>query len=357
MKLLIVSDAWLPQVNGVVRTYEYLGEELRKRGHEVRVIGPADFPRRMPMPGYPEIELVILPYRALSEKIKAFAPDRIHIPTEGPLGWAARRYCLKNGRPFSTSFHTRFPDYVARRVDKIFPALHDFAHRMGQAYVRAFHAPSSVMMVATDSMESTLREWGFKNPVRRVSRGAKLDLFYPGEKTLFKDLPRPVALYVGRVAIEKSIEDFLGMEWEGSKVIVGDGPSRMMLQKRYPKAVFTGIKTGEELAAHYRSADVFVFPSRTDTFGMVMPEALAAGLPVAAYNVTGPKDIVTENFLGALHETDLAAAARRALACGTPEQRSSYIKSRYSWEEAGRQYEEAILTPDRPPDQKNPRTA
>lgn len=343
MKLLIVSDAWLPQVNGVVRTYEHLGEELRKRGHEVQVIGPSDFPRRIPMPGYSEIELVILPYRDLSRKIEAINPDKIHIPTEGPLGWAARRYCLKHGRPFSTSFHTRFPDYVARRTDTILPALHNTAHRMGQAYVRTFHAPSSVMMVATDSMEETLRSWGFKNPVRRVSRGAKLDLFYPGEKNLFNDLPRPIALYVGRVAIEKSIEDFLDMEWHGTKVIVGDGPSRSALEKRYPQAVFTGTRTGEDLAAHYRSADVFVFPSRTDTFGMVLLEALAAGLPIAAYNVTGPKDIVTEEFLGALHETDLSAAAKKALTCGTPEQRSAYVKSRYSWEEAGRQYEEALL--------------
>lgn len=343
MKLLIVSDAWLPQVNGVVRTYEHLGEELRKRGHEVLVIGPSDFPRRMPMPGYPEIELAIRPYRMLSEKINAYGPDRIHISTEGPLGWAARRYCLRHGRPFSTSFHTRFPDYLARRISRISPALHDIAHRMGQAYVRTFHAPSSVMMVATDSMEQTLREWGFKNPVRRVSRGIKLDLFRPGEKTLFKDLPRPVALYVGRVAIEKSIEDFLGMEWEGSKVVVGDGPSRAVLQKQYPHAIFTGTRTGEDLADHYRSADVFVFPSRTDTFGMVLPEALATGLPVAAYDVTGPKDILTEDFLGALHETDLAAAARKALACGTPERRAAYAVARYSWEEAGRQYEEALM--------------
>lgn len=343
MKLLIVSDAWLPQVNGVVRTYQHLGEELGKLGHEVCVIGPSDFPRRIPMPGYPEIELAIAPYRALCRKIKERAPDRIHIPTEGPLGWAARRYCLKHGLPFSTSFHTRFPDYVARRVGKTLPFLYNTAHRMGQAYVRAFHAPSSVMMVATNSMEETLRSWGFKNPIHRVSRGAKLDQFYPGEKTLFGDLPRPVALYVGRIAIEKSIEDFLDMEWHGSKVIVGDGPSRTMLEKRYPQAFFTGIKTGEDLAAHYRSADIFIFPSRTDTFGMVLLEALAAGLPIAAYNVTGPKDIVTEDFLGALHETDLSAAAKEALFRGTAEQRSGYVKSRYSWENAGKQYEDALL--------------
>ncbi|MCC6597624.1 MAG: glycosyltransferase family 1 protein [Alphaproteobacteria bacterium] len=343
MKLLIVSDAWFPQVNGVVRTYEHLSEELRKHNHEVRVIGPADFWFRIPMPGYPEIKLALAPYRALSRKIETYNPDNIHIPTEGPLGWAARKYCLKHNRRFSTSFHTRFPDYVARRVDQYLPFLHNTAHKMGQAYVRTFHAPSSAMMVSTPSMEETLREWGFKNPANRVSRGADLDLFYPGEKMLFKELPRPVALYVGRIAIEKSIEDFLEMPWAGSKVIVGDGPSRQSLEKKYPEAIFTGTKTDQELAAHYRSADIFIFPSRTDTFGMVLLEALAAGLPIAGYNVTGPKDIITENFLGALHDTDLSIAAQKALHCGTPEQRSIYVKSSYSWENAARQYERALL--------------
>lgn len=343
IKLLIISDAWYPQVNGVVRTYEHLGEELRKRGHEVRVIGPADFPLRMPMPGYPEIKLAIAPYRRLVKLIEDYNPNRIHLSTEGPLGWAGRKYCLKHGRPFSTSFHTQFPDYVAKRVARLIPALYGFAHEQGKKYVRKFHAPSKAMMVATPSLRKTLASWGFKNPMHHLTRGAKLDQFYPGEKTLYKDLKAPIALYVGRIAIEKSIEDFLEMDWHGTKVIVGDGPSRAELENKYPDAVFLGTKTGEDLAAHFRSADLFVFPSRTDTFGMVIVEALASGLPVAAYNVTGPKDIITEDFLGALDDTDLARAAQKALQTGTPEQRASYVKNYFTWEHAGKQYEDALL--------------
>lgn len=343
MKLLIISDAWFPQVNGVVRTYEHLSEELRKLGHEVRVIGPADFPLRVPMLGYPEIKLAIAPYFRLKRMIEEYAPDKIHVSTEGPLGWAGRRYCLKHGRPFSTSYHTQFPDYVAKRVAKILPPAYNFVHEQAKRLIRHFHSESKAMMVATDSLEELLHEWEFKNPMHRLTRGANLDLFTPGEKTKYKDLKAPIALYVGRVAIEKSIEDFLDMPWDGTKVVVGDGPSREELEAKYPDAVFLGTKTGEELAAHYRSADLFVFPSRTDTFGMVIVEALASGLPVAAYNVTGPKDIVTEDFLGALTEDDLGAAAAKAMSAGTPEQRASFVKNFYTWERAGKQYEDALL--------------
>lgn len=343
MKLLIITDAWFPQVNGVVRTYEYLSQEMRKRGHEVKIIGPSDFPRRTPMPGYAEIELTIKPYKRLVQMIETYAPDRIHISTEGPLGWAARRYCLKHNRGFSTSFHTQFPDYVAKRVAKVMPFLYRPIHFLARAFVRHFHAPSHAMMVATNSLEDTLHQWGFKNPMHRLTRGANLDLFYPGEKTAMQDLKKPIALYVGRVAIEKSIEDFLAMDWPGSKVVVGDGPSRAELKGQYPDTHFLGVKTGEELADHYRSADVFVFPSRTDTFGMVLVEALACGVPVAAYNVTGPKDIVTEPFLGILTEDNLADAAQKALSCGAPAKRAEFVKSYYTWENAGAQYENGIL--------------
>ena len=343
MKLLIISDAWFPQINGVVRTYEYLSRELIKMGHEVRVIGPSDFPHRIPMPGYSEIKLAIMPYNRIKKIIEDYQPDKIHISTEGPLGWAARRYCIKTCRPFSTSYHTQFPDYVARRVARFMPFLYKWVHGLGIKYVRKFHAPSSVMMVATNSLEQTLKSWGFKNPMHRLIRGANLQLFKPGEKTKYKDLKGPIALYVGRVAIEKSIEDFLDMPWHGTKIIIGDGPSREELEKKYAHAIFLGNKTGEELAEYYRSADVFVFPSRTDTFGIVIIEALASGLPVAGYKVTGPVDIVTKDFLGALHENDLAKAVTKALSCGTQEERSEYVKECFTWEYAAHQYEDALI--------------
>ncbi len=345
-KLLIITDAWYPQVNGVVRTYENLIEELEKKGHRVKVIGPADFPFRIAMPGYSEIELALFPYGRLRKMIEAYAPDKIHISTEGPMGWAARKYCLKHDRSFSTSYHTQFPDYVAKRVAKVFPFLYGWAHERGKNMVRKFHSASSAMMVATDSLEQTLRGWGFENPMHRLTRGAKLDIFYPagdeGDKGEFKDLQAPVALYVGRIAVEKNIEAFLDMEWAGAKVIVGDGPAREELEARYPDAHFIGSRTGEALAACYRSADVFVFPSRTDTFGMVIVEALASGLPVAAYNVTGPKDIIVEGCLGSLHESDLGIAAQKALNCGSAAQRAAYVKEHHSWECAAQQYEDGL---------------
>ena len=345
-KLLIISDAWHPQVNGVVRTYEHLGEELEKKGHTVKVIGPADFKFRLPTPGYQEIELALFPYGRLQKMIEAYAPDRIHISTEGPIGWAGRRYCLKHNRPFSTSYHTQFPDYVAKRVGKIFPFLYDWTHERAKNLVRRFHAPSKSMMVATDSLEETLKAWGFKNPMHRLTRGAKLDIFYPAkdesDKTEFKDLKAPVALYVGRIAVEKNIEAFLDMEWAGAKVIVGDGPAREELEAQYPDAHFIGSRTGTALAACYRSADLFVFPSRTDTFGMVIVEALASGLPVAAYNVTGPKDIIVKDFLGALDEDDLARAAQKAMNCGEPEQRAQHVREHHTWENAAKQYEDGL---------------
>lgn len=341
-KYLIVSDAWHPQVNGVVRTYEHLCEELENMGHTVKVIGPADFSCTLPMPGYAEIRLALFPYGRLSRMIKSFDPDYIHIATEGPLGWATRRYCARHKIGFSSSYHTHFPDYVAKRLARYTPFLYNAVKTLAKAVVRTFHAPSRVMLVATGSLEDELRSWGFKMPMARLTRGAKLDLYYPGKNTAYTDLKHPIALYVGRVSIEKSIEDFLRMPWSGSKVIVGEGPSLPTLARAYPDAVFTGKKTGEELAACYRSADVFVFPSRTDTFGIVLVEALASGLPIAAYNVTGPKDIVTEPFLGALEETDLAKAATRAIAAGTAEERARHVKELYTWEHAARQFVEAL---------------
>lgn len=339
MKILIVSDAWKPQINGVVRTYEHICEELEKIGQEVYVIGPAEFPLRFPMPGYREIELVIAPYKQLKRRIEAHGPVSIHIATEGPLGRAARKYCLKYGHRFTTAYHTQFPDYVAKRVERIVPFMAERAKETATNMIRNFHAPSSAMMFTTKRIEKELGALGFETPKHALNRGVSVDQFYPGEMSLFQDLPRPVALYVGRIAVEKSLEDFLGMTWDGSKIVVGEGPDLSMLKKRYPQAVFTGKKTGEELVAHYRSADVFVFPSRTDTFGIVLLEALASGLPVAAYDVTGPCDIVTKPFLGCLHEDNLEYAAVTALEHkDAATERHEHVKAHYSWEKIAQQF-------------------
>lgn len=342
MKVLIISDAWHPQINGVVRTYEYLSRELEKMGHEVEVFGPAHFPATMPTPFYPEIRLVIKPYRRLKRMIEEYAPDKIHIATEGPLGWAGRRYCRRHNRTFTTSYHTQFPDYVAKRFAWLIPPLYKAVHQSAIRFVRNFHNASHTVMVSTPSLEQQLREWGFTAPMKRFSRGVDTALFHPGPKTLFQDMKKPVSLYVGRIAIEKNLEDFLGMVWQGTKVIVGDGPVRQRLKNKYPHVYFVGTKQGRELAAHYRSADVFVFPSKTDTFGIVLLESLACGLPVAAYNVTGPKDIVKEPFLGALDSANLAEAAQKAMAQAIPEKCVEYAAQNFSWSTAAQQFLEAL---------------
>ena len=351
MKLLIITDAWHPQVNGVVRTYEHLSEEMIRLGHQVKVVGPSEFPVRFPLPGYNEIELALFPARRLSRIIEDYDPDYIHLSTEGPLGWAGRRYCKRNNRSFSSSYHTHFPDYVAKRVGKILPFLYRASHEWGKNFVRTFHKRSRIMMVATNSLEEELRSWGFKNPIQRLIRGVNIDIFYPlkknEEKQAFKGLKAPIALYVGRIAIEKNLRAFLEMEWNGSKVLVGDGPSRDRLTEEFPDAHFVGIKEGEELGKHYRSADLFVFPSKTDTFGMVIIEALASGLPVAAYNVTGPKDIITDDTLGMLTEDNLAEAAQKAITKGSSKKRSDHVRSTYIWSEVGKQFETALLKKDK----------
>lgn len=341
MKVLIISDAWHPQVNGVVRTYEYLCKELDSAGHRVEVIGPADFAACIPMPFYPEIKLVIRPYRRLVRMIHDFKPDRIHIATEGPLGWAARRYCLRNNVPFSTSYHTQFPDYVAKRFAWLIPPLYDTVHKIAIRIVRKFHQSSSALMTSTKSLEDQLLKWHFKTPIKPLSRGVNFDIFYPGEKTKLQELKSPIALYVGRIAIEKNLEAFLDMPWDGSKVIVGDGPIRADLEKKYPDTLFTGKKTGKQLADYYRSSDVFVFPSKTDTFGIVLIEALACGLPIAAYDVMGPKDIVISEALGILDD-DLARAAKTAIKKANPTFCAQYVKETYSWKTAGKQFIDAL---------------
>jgi glycosyltransferase involved in cell wall biosynthesis len=301
LHVAIVTDAWHPQVNGVVRTLATTGEELRGLGHRVSFITPDRF-RTLPCPTYPEIRLALLPQRRMARLLDAAAPCAIHIATEGPLGHAARRYCLKRGLPFTTAYHTRFPEYVRARAR--IPLAWTYA------LMRRFHAPSGGVMVATASLRRELEVRGFTN-LRHWTRGVDLVLFHPRPSVL--DLPRPILMYVGRVAVEKNIAAFLAIDHPGSKVVVGDGPQRAELERRFPEAVFVGAKQGEELAAHYASADVFVFPSRTDTFGLVLIEAMACGVPVAAYPVPGPLDVIGESGAGALDE-DLGHAVVRALA-------------------------------------------
>lgn len=337
-KVLIVSDAWHPQTNGVVRTYENLVRELETMGHDVKVIGPSDFPYKIPMPGYSEIKLALFSYKRLAKMISEYSPDYMHIATEGPLGKAARKYCIGNDLKFTTTYHTQFPDYVAKRVAKYLPFLHKPVHKFVLDELREFHSAAHVMTVATDSLEAQLKEWGFSVPMQKMTRGVDTEIFYPGEASLFKDLPHPVAIFVGRVAIEKNLEAFLDADWEGSKVIVGSGPDLEELRKKYPDAVFTGKKEGIELGDHYRSANIFAFPSLTDTFGMVMPEALACGIPIAAFNAIGSKDIVTDPSLGVLGD-NFAVVAKKALSCtGDKESRFAHVKENYNWPLVARQF-------------------
>ena len=324
MNILIVSDAWLPQVNGVVRTIGTVRSELEAMGHRVEVIGPDRF-RTVPMPTYPEIRLALGAGRRLAAMIDALRPDCIHIATEGPLGFAARRYCLGRGRPFTTAYHTRFPEYLRDRAP--------VPLALSYAVVRRFHRPSAAVMVATPSIERDLAARGFTN-IRRWTRGVDTALFRPRAKG-FLALPRPIALYVGRVAVEKNLEDFLRLDLPGSKVVVGDGPARAELQQKYPDVHWAGARHGEELAQHYAAADVFVFPSRTDTFGLVLLEALASGVPVAAYPVPGPLDVVDGSGAGCLDE-DLKGAIERALSI-PPEQCRDYALN-FSWRCSAEQF-------------------
>jgi glycosyltransferase involved in cell wall biosynthesis len=337
LKILIVTDAWYPQINGVVRTYEYLRAELQEMGYTVKIIGPGDFRFTMAMPGYNEIRLTLFPYHTLRRMIESFEPTVLHIATEGPLGLAARRYAVRQGVEFTSCYHTHFPDYAAKRAAKYLGCLENPVRALAIRFVKFFHAPSSCVFVATPSLEETLLSWGFQSPLKRMTRGVREDIFHIGAATEFQTLKRPVALYVGRLAIEKNLEAFLSMPWHGSKVMVGTGPDKEMLEKKFPDAIFVGKKEGVELANHYRSADVMVFPSKTDTFGMVLIESLACGTPVAAYPVTGPKDIITNPILGALMD-DLSEAAKQSLTTGTREERAEHVKHNYSWRRAAHQF-------------------
>ncbi len=330
MRILIVSDAWFPQVNGVVRTLSVVADKLRAMGDTVEVIGPDRF-RSMPTPGYAEIRLAIAPKRKLARLVAEFRPEIIHIATEGPLGWAMRALCRRNHWPFTTAFHTRFPEYLEARTG--IPA--DWSWRV----MRRFHEAGEGTFAATASLRQELTRRGFTK-LRPWTRGVDLHKFRPGEGDAWAGLPRPIFLYAGRVAIEKNIEAFLALDLPGSKVVVGDGPALEGLKQKFPQVTFTGYRENGALARSYAGADVFVFPSRTDTFGLVLLEALASGTPVAAFPVTGPIDVVTNSRVGALDE-DLRAACLKALECDRTACRSH--AEAWSWDACVAQFRAALV--------------
>ena len=318
-RILIISDAWLPQVNGVVRTLQTVVAELHAMGHTVEVVGPDRF-LTLSCPTYPDIRLSVAPGRQLNRIIESFAPDALHIATEGPLGQAARGWALRRGCAFTTAFHTRFPEYVNARIG--------LPTRWLYAWLRRFHNAGQGMMVATQSLRDEMTERGFRQ-LRPWSRGVDLDLFRPLPACAW-NLPRPIFTYVGRVSVEKNIGAFLNLDLPGSKVVVGGGPQLAALRRAHPVVHFTGPRYGAELAAAYAGSDVFVFPSLTDTFGLVILEALACGTPVAAFDVTGPRDVLADaaGCIGAIGP-DLRAAAMAALKADRAACRAH--AERFSW--------------------------
>lgn len=324
LRVLVTTDAWHPQVNGVVRSLEAVAREAPMLGAELQFLTPAGF-RSIPMPTYPEIRLSLTTPATVAARIEAVAPDHIHIATEGPLGLLARRYCLSNGLPFTTSYHTKFPEYLSARLP--------VPERLSYALLRRFHNAASGIMVSTPSLEADLRARGFRN-LMRWSRGVDTSLFSPLRRPVL-DLPRPISLYVGRVSVEKNIEAFLALDLPGSKVVVGEGPARAALETQFPTVHFLGLREGAALADVYASADVFVFPSLTDTFGIVLLEALASGLPIAAFPVTGPLDVVGNAPVGVL-DADLGKAVRGALNLSRAACRAEAL--RHGWRESAAEF-------------------
>jgi glycosyltransferase involved in cell wall biosynthesis len=325
MRILIVTDAWEPQVNGVVRTLKSTCRELRAMGHEVDLITPLEF-RTVPCPTYPDIRLSLFPRAKVARRIRAFRPNALHIATEGPLGMAARACARRIGMPFTTAYHTRFPEYVHARF--AIPLSWTYA------FLRRFHLASSAVMAPTRMVVRDLQQWGFKNVVQ-WTRGVDLEVFTFRRCQRLKSTP-PIFLYVGRVAVEKNVEAFLELDLPGSKWVVGDGPALPAIRAKYPQANYLGVLDQSEVAELYASADVLVFPSRTDTFGLVLLEAMACGLPVAAYPVTGPLDVVGNSGGGVLDE-DLRAACLAALTIERSAARA--VAERFSWRAATEQFE------------------
>lgn len=324
MKIVIVSDAWFPQINGVVTTLFQTKRELEKLGHAVEMITPDQF-KTVPCPSYPEIRLALFPGGKVREKLHALQADAVHIATEGPLGLAARAWCVKQRFPFTTSYHTRFPEYVKLRMH--------IPLRVTYALQRWFHNAAARTMIATEALKKELEAKGFAN-LALWSRGVDTDLFRPRAKTFIREMP-PLFAYLGRVAVEKNIEAFLELDLPGTKLVIGDGPDLEKMRQRYPAVKFLGFKTGEDLAQHLAAADVFVFPSRTDTFGLVLIEALACGVPVAAYPVRGPLDVIAPGVTGCLDE-DLQSAALCALKLDGACCREAAMH--FSWEKCTRQF-------------------
>jgi glycosyltransferase involved in cell wall biosynthesis len=329
VRLLIATDAWTPQTNGVVTTLKQTFLHMQNVGHCVEVLSPDRF-ATISFPGYREIRLALRVRSGVEETFRRFRPEAVHIATEGPVGYAVRRYCRRHGLQFTTSYHTQFPEYLRKRL----PVPLAWSYTL----LRRFHQAGRHCMVSTPSMQRLLEARGFGNIVR-WRRGVDSKLFRPRDKT-FLNLPRPIAVCVGRVAIEKNLEAFLDMPWEGSKLLVGDGPERARLQLQYPDAIFAGYLHGEALACHMAAADVMIFPSLTDTFGLVNLESMACGVPVAAFPVTGPVDIVRDGETGAL-DWNLAVAARRALQASAVACRSWAEK--HDWYSCTREFEANLV--------------
>ena len=335
MRILIVSDAWEPQINGVVRTLQAMRRELTDMGHEVGFITPDQY-RSLPCPTYPEIRLAMAWPSSVGAAIAAFAPDAVHIATEGPLCLAARRYCVTHGLAFTTAYHTQFPDYVERRTGIPASAI--------WRYIRWFHAPAAKVLASTPSIRAELAGHGITQ-LAPWGRGVDLDQFGPDvpPHPVLAELEGPILLYVGRVAVEKNIGAFLDCRHPATKVVVGDGPARAELEAAHPETLFLGKLEGAELASAYSGADVFVFPSRTDTFGLVIIEALASGTPVAGYPVTGPRDIVTAESGGIDENLDVAIA--KALLCRRED--AAALGATYSWRTSAEQFLAALVPVNR----------
>jgi glycosyltransferase involved in cell wall biosynthesis len=346
VKILIISDAWRPQINGVVRTLEQTASELARLGHETRVVGPDERrPLTFALPFYREIMLEFFAHRRLAQILREFQPDFVHIATEGPLGWAARHLCLHRNRPFTTAYHTRFPEYLAARAPRFLAGL---IRSAAYGALRRFHAPASAVMVATASIEEELRSRKFHRLVR-WSRGVDTDLFRPYGKDLptYSSLPRPLLLYVGRIAVEKNLRAFLDIGTAGSQIVIGDGPDLASLRNEYPRAHFLGALSGENLARHYAAADLFVFPSTTDTFGLVLLEACAAGIRVAAMPAPGPSDIFAggagKDFV--VIDQNLGRAVASALQLPDNPDAPRALARRFTWEASTREFFSHLQAP------------